>query len=91
MQCLDSRQRYVFRGEKCELTDEDGDVFPLLQYFVEHLVGDLLDLVGLLLVQKPTENLIQIKRILTRFGPNRVERNGEFDFLEISQNFWRNS
>ena len=82
---------YVFRGEKCGLTDEDGDVLPLLQYFVEHLVGDLLDLVGLLLVQKPTENLIQIKRILTRFGPNRVERNGEFDFWEISHDFWRNS
>ena len=44
------REGYIFRDGKCGLTDEYGDVFPLLQYFVEHLVGDLLDLVRLLLV-----------------------------------------
>ena len=48
-----------------DLTNEDGDVFPLPEDFVEHLVGDFLDLVGLLLVQEPTENLVQIRSRLS--------------------------
>ena len=46
-------------------------MLPLLQDFIEHFVGDFLDLVGLLLVQEPTENLVQIRRrIGNRFNLN---------------------
>ena len=59
----------------CDLTNEHGDVFPLLQDFVEHLVGDFLDLVRLLLVQKPTENLVQmIRTILSNRYDARIFR-----------------
>ena len=54
-----------------DLTNEDGDVFPLLEDFVEHLVGDFLDLVGLLLVQEPAENLV---RIVMYMFSNRFSR-----------------
>lgn len=57
----------VFRGSIWEkdalLTEENGYVRHLLDNYVQHFVGNILDLVGLLLLLQPLEHLLLVLEI----------------------------